>query len=343
MSTDPLVSIIVPVFNVERFVSQCIESILGQTYKNIELICVNDGSDDGSQQILQMIAARDERLKLINIDNAGVSNARNVGLSHVSGPMVMFVDADDWIDDNCVETLVNYFILHNCKIVMFPYIRERPHTSLKSELFEGEKVFVNEECRGLARLVIGPIDDEIKSPTKLDSYGTIWGKLYDRNILKNVEFVDLSLIGSAEDSLFNMFVFKRAQVIGYCPDVYYHYRRNNKSSLTESWIPQFKEKRKYMYRMISENFQSQEERRALTNRIAIDVMGLLIKAYDSPSPDQEITELLNDEFYHSALKKLDLSSFPIHWKLFYFAARNRCVRITKVLLKAIKLIRYRQM
>ena len=341
MTNNPLVSIVVPVCNAEKYLSQCIESLLNQTYNNIEIICVNDGSDDGSQSMLIKYAVQDMRLKLINISNAGVSNARNVGLSHVSGSLVMFVDAYDWIDGNCIEVLVNFMDMHGCDIVMFPYVSERPHASLKRELFDGEKVFVGDECNRLARLIIGPIDDQITSPTRLDSYGTIWGKLYDKKNLKDVEFVDLSLIGTAEDSLYNMFVFKRAQVIGYCPDILYHYRRNINFSLTRTWIPQFKEKRKYMYHIISDSFISEDEKKALTSRIAIDTLGLLINAYDSPSPNQEIKELLNDEFYHKSLLMLNISRFPIHWKLFYYVAKNRYIMMSKLLLGVIKYIRYR--
>ena len=341
MTESPLVSIVVPVYNSEKYLQQCLSSLLSQTYESIEVICVNDGSTDGSLLILEKYAELDLRLKIINISNAGVSNARNVGLRNVSGSKIMFVDSDDWIDHDCVELLVKFSLTNACDVVMFPYMSERTNSSLKRELFDDKKLFIGEDCRRLARLIIGPIKEEITTPTRLDSYGTIWGKLYNAQLLDGIEFVDLSQIGSAEDSLYNMFVFKRADVVGYFPLTFYHYRRSNQYSLTGKEVPQFKEKRKYMYSIISDNFRSEEEQEALANRIAIDVLGLLIKAFNSASPNFEINNLLNDIYYHTALQRLNTTHFPLHWKLFYFVATNRCVWLTKIMLWCIGFIRYR--
>ena len=339
MTETPLVSIVVPVYNSEKYLQQCINSLLAQTYESIEVICVNDGSTDGSLLILEKYAELDSRLKIVNISNSGVSNARNVGLRYVSGSMVMFVDSDDWINRDCVGLLVKFSLMNACDVVMFPYMSERSNSSLKRELFDDEKLFIGEDCRKLARLIIGPIKEEITSPTRLDSYGTIWGKLYNSYLLDGIEFVDLSQIGSAEDSLYNMFVFKRANVVGYFPHTFYHYRRNNQYSLTGKEVPQFKEKRKYMYSIISDSFRSEDEQEALASRIAIDVLGLLIKAFNSASPNREINNLLNDIYYHTALQRLNITLFPLHWKFFYFVATNRCVWLTKIMLWSIEFIR----
>ncbi len=335
----PLVSIIIPVYNVEKYLGQCLTSILSQTYSNIEVICVNDGSKDNSLAILKDFVSKDCRIKVYNIDNAGVSNARNIGLGAASGSKLMFVDADDWIDSDCIEKLVIYSMQNECDIVMFPYISERNSGSLKRDLFPDESFFVDNECRRLARLLIGPIDNEVTSPTRLDSYGTVWGKLYSRDILNDISFEDLKKIGTAEDTLFNMFVFKRAKVVGYCPETYYHYRRNNASSLTGGFIPKLKDKRKEMYRIITDNFGENDEKEALSNRIALDVLGLLIIANYSDSRHKEIKELLQDDYFNAALKSFNITHLPFHWKLFYLAARKKHVRVIELFLFFIRLIR----
>lgn len=340
MNNSPLVSIVIPIYNAESYLSQCLESVFNQTYKNIEVICVNDGSTDGCLDVLKKYASHNDNLKIIDIENSGVSNARNVALKYLAGSMVMFVDADDWIDINCVEILVNFMIKHECDVVMFPYLRERGKSSLKCDLFDKQIVFQGDDCRQLARLMIGPIKDEITSPAKLNSYATVWGKLYRKEVLDGIYFIDLSVIGSAEDSLFNMFVFKRAKVVGYCPDLYYHYRRNNNSSLTENSIVELKEKRKVMYGIIADNFRSSEENEALTNRIAIDVLSLLINAHISKTPHEGIRDVLNDDYYHSALEKLNFSKFQLHWRIFYSAARNKRQWLIEVLLNVINFIRH---
>ena len=337
--TTPLVSIIIPIYNAEKYLSKCLDSVLNQTYTNIEVICVNDGSNDGSRGILEEYASQSSNLKVISIDNAGVSNARNVALKQISGSLVMFVDADDWIDNNCVEVLVHFLCEHECDIVMFPYLRERVKSSLKCDLFDDQIIFRGSECRRLARLMIGPIGNEITSPSKLNSCATVWGKLYRSELLEGLGFIDLNTIGSAEDSLFNMFVFKRASIVGYCPDLYYHYRRCDESSLTGSHIAELKEKRKAMYGMIADHFKSADEKQALTNRVAIDVLSLLINANMSQTPRAEIRSVLADDYYQAALHQLNTSKLQLHWRVFYRAASNKNFWIVKILLEIIDFIR----
>lgn len=103
---EKLVSIIVPVYNAEDNIKRCLESLINQTYDNIEIIIVNDGSKDNSLQIIQDIALIDNRIKIFNKNNGGVSSARNLGIKNATGKYLMFVDADDYILDNAVEECV---------------------------------------------------------------------------------------------------------------------------------------------------------------------------------------------------------------------------------------------
>ena len=102
----PPVSIVIPVYNVSRYLPQCLESVLSQTYQNIEVLIVDDGSTDGSGSICDRFAERDPRIRVIHTDNRGLSAARNLGLESISGAFISFIDSDDWIEPNTVETLV---------------------------------------------------------------------------------------------------------------------------------------------------------------------------------------------------------------------------------------------
>ena len=101
-----LVSIIIPVYNVEDFVEQCIDSILNQTYSNLEIIAVNDGSTDSSLKILENIKKKDSRVMIINQKNSGVSSARNAGIAKANGKYLVFVDADDFLARNFVDYML---------------------------------------------------------------------------------------------------------------------------------------------------------------------------------------------------------------------------------------------
>ena len=103
---NPTVSIIIPVFNTEVYLNQCIESILKQSYHNIELILVNDGSSDESLNICKEYAEKDARIIVKDIPNGGASRARNIGLECATGDLIWFVDADDWIEDTSIEKII---------------------------------------------------------------------------------------------------------------------------------------------------------------------------------------------------------------------------------------------
>ena len=102
----PKISIIIPVYNAEKFLDRCLGSVLGQSYENIEVVAVNDGSKDGSLALLRRYAEADSRIRVIDQENAGVATARNVGLANASGEYILFVDADDWIEPDMAESLL---------------------------------------------------------------------------------------------------------------------------------------------------------------------------------------------------------------------------------------------
>lgn len=120
MSSDNIIfSIIVPVYNVEKYLSKCLDSLVNQTYTNIEIICINDGSSDNSLNILEEYATKDNRIKVITQHNQGVSVARNVGIENATGKYILFVDADDWVERNTCEILAKQLENRNYDLVVF--------------------------------------------------------------------------------------------------------------------------------------------------------------------------------------------------------------------------------
>ena len=118
------ISLIIPVYNVAKYLGRCLDSIVNQTYRNIEIICVNDGSTDDSLDILNSYALKDERVKIINRENNGVSSSRNVALDVAKGEWIMFVDSDDWIDLNVCEAAMKIALEDSADVVMWAYVRE---------------------------------------------------------------------------------------------------------------------------------------------------------------------------------------------------------------------------
>ena len=103
----PQISVVLPVYNVEEYLRQCLDSLANQTFEDFEVICVNDGSGDSSLSILEEYASEDERFKIISQENKGLSGARNTGMDYIKGKYTIFVDSDDWLELNALEKLYN--------------------------------------------------------------------------------------------------------------------------------------------------------------------------------------------------------------------------------------------
>ncbi len=129
------VSVIVPVYNVEKYLERCIESLINQTFDDIEIIALNNGSTDKSLDILNYYAHKDKRIRVINNKNIGVSKSRNIGIEEAIGEYISFVDSDDWIDSNMIYILYDTISDNNCDLVMCTYIRELSNHS-KDKVFK---------------------------------------------------------------------------------------------------------------------------------------------------------------------------------------------------------------
>ena len=145
--SNPLVSIIVPVYNTAQYLKRCINSIINQTYKNLEIICVNDGSTDGSELILDEFAAKDSRIRIIHKQNNGESSARNFGLKIMTGQYIGFVDCDDWIEADMYERLVSVAVEKDVDIVASSWFKDTDDESVKivNQLPVSEEVFERED------------------------------------------------------------------------------------------------------------------------------------------------------------------------------------------------------
>lgn len=340
-----MISIIVPIYNVAQYLPKCLDSLLNQTYENIEIICVNDGATDGSSDILEKYAAKDKRIKIITQKNEGLSGARNTGIKAANGEWTMFVDSDDWIAASCCQTLIEK-TESNHDLYIFNYIRERENNSYPKYIFEKEEItFEEEQTEWLFKRLIAPNDKELVNPDKLDSLSTAWGKLYKTRIIKekNIQFVSTKEIGT-EDLLFNIYYFTYIKSAFYIPSTLYHYRKNNITSLTKLYKPHLPEQWENLFRKIEKWLVENkiDYQNTLNYRRALSIIGLGLNEMFAETPIKSkynnVKTLLNRETYKKSVKTLPLKYFPVHWKLFFFAAKQRNTFIVMFMLRTIKKI-----
>ncbi len=208
------ISIIVPVYNVENYIEQCIKSILEQTYNNIEVILVNDGSTDRSGEICEHWAAKDKRITYIKQDNNGISSARNRGLDICSGEHILFVDSDDHIHPRMCERLLEIQKDTNADIVLCEAYIET-ETGLVQDKHEAYKNMNTQE------FIHGILMDEVVN--------SVWRKLYKKELWSEVRFPEGIYF---EDLYIHPQIFLKAKKIVYTPEPLYFYNRVNYDSAT---------------------------------------------------------------------------------------------------------------
>ena len=182
MSDKLKVSVIVPVYNAEKYLNRCIDSLTNQTLEDIEMIFVNDGSTDNSINILKSYKEQDKRIVIIDKANEGVSEARNQGISKAKGDYIFFVDSDDWIDLNTLENMYETAIKDDIDIVMCSYVREFKNHSKEKFIDLNDKI-IYKDLEQLHLSIIGPLDNQISKSENLDSVGTVWAKLYKSSLI----------------------------------------------------------------------------------------------------------------------------------------------------------------
>ena len=216
---NELISIIVPVYNVENYLRQCLDSIMGQTYQNFECLLINDGSPDHSAVICREYVSKDSRFLYFEKENGGVSSARNLGIEHSKGEYITFIDSDDWVDSDYLEVLYNALIDENADISVSTY--KRFHMADNCWYFHCfQRGYDKKTFTGLELI------DKLQLLSSFDhSYGSTWGKLVKSVRVETIRFNEETTLG--EDMEFWYKLYLISDKIVYVNKDTYIYRTSN--------------------------------------------------------------------------------------------------------------------
>ena len=208
-----LVSIIVPIYNVEKYLQRCIDSLCNQTYTNLEIILINDGSTDNSVQICESAAKADKRIKILHQKNGGSSIARNNGMDYATGEFISFIDSDDHIEKETIGDILNLLLQNNLDVVEF----ERDDPSEK-------KLFDN-------RFNIETKEQAIMRTIKTSSF-QVWKRIYRTSLISDMRFIPKII---HQDVFFVVDLLNRVDKIGYLNKPLYNYNRENISVIRSKY------------------------------------------------------------------------------------------------------------
>lgn len=209
---NDLITIIIPVYNVEGYLKRCLDSVVNQTYKNTEIILIDDGSSDNSGKICDEYAQKDNRIKVFHKANGGQSSARNLGIDNASGNYIGFIDSDDWIEREMYEVLYRNIVMYDADV-----------SDIDAVVVENEIPFVNCE----EKIKIRENADILKDYFMTDRYSCC-RKLYKRTVIGNIRFIEGKI---NEDVLANYLFLKNSKrIVKSSLTMYYYY--NNPTSTT---------------------------------------------------------------------------------------------------------------
>lgn len=338
MDNYPLISVIVPVFNAEQYIKECIESILNQTYSNIECILINDGSLDESEEICKNFTLFDDRVILISQPNKGVSAARNKGIDVARGEWIMFVDSDDWIEITSIEKGLQIAKEYNSEIVGWNLIRGEKNTDIKPYVINRNQ----EDIKYFVLSTMAPYYDFILNNVQipLGSIRSSCAKLFKSTLCKDIRFtLNLPI---AEDALFCNEMYQKANNIVFFNEYLYNYRVNQKST-----VYKYRENIESVNKLIYEKFKqhqppnlTESENKIYTLAIAYECLSNLMvyKLFHKKSKisfEDKVSETnRNIENYNiSSLKNIGndiYRFFPIQQKIAIYLVLNRWTKILLV-------------
>lgn len=222
MNNNPLVSILSPCYNVEKYLPKCLDTIIGQTYSNLQIVLIDDGSKDGTWEIMQEYAAKDSRIEVYHQDNKGVATTRNNLLDKVKGDFVLFVDSDDWVELTMVESLLGIQKQSDADIVVCDMVKN----DNTSDLSDKSYISYNKE-----QIVKAFLEHKWLN-------GSLCNKLVKTSLLHNERF--RCGISYGEDALFCWHLLQHVMSVVVCKLQLYHYRMNDASLSHQVWTPEKK-------------------------------------------------------------------------------------------------------
>ena len=333
----PKISIVIPVYNVEKYITQCLESVQKQTFKDFEVIIIDDGSPDESYKIYQRYADNDCRFKIVKKQNAGVSEARNTGIEEATGDFVMFIDSDDWMEETACEVLYNEALKNQADLIVADAYTVEGNVRKRIRVFKdpfvtSDRKFIRDYQRSCLGYAYNPMPVDKYNVTGI---GSPWNKLFRRSVIvEHCLRFDPYVKGIFDDNLFTMHFLSVAGRVSYVPEPVYDYRIVSQS-LTQSYKANTLDISRRIFERIEEFISEQEDpdffKKAyymyVIRRFSAE-LNVYYFAGKNPAPLRqrlsEMKRILRTEPYRAALQNVEGKLLMPQHKFIYCPAKIGC-------------------
>lgn len=331
---EKYVSVIIPVYNVENlFLSQCLNSLENQTCENYEVIIVSDGAKESVIEVCKQYCKRNNKFKLIEQENSGVSVARNKGIEVANGEWVMFVDADDWVKNNAIELYLKH-VKNGDDIVISNYYAFNNGKIHEQEFFNSNDVFSANNNENIILDLIMSFENR----NSVAHHGVPWGKLYNKKLLikNNIKFPKGMV--RFQDNIFNLYCFLYAKNITYFDNYLYYYRIHENSVTRNSNNYKIEYTRRFIFETFNfcNKYMNTKEAKLRTNVKIFFLTNVYLKSYFLNEKDINYSRLKKDiEENILCYWQTDvsiLSTLSLRNKLVYFILKLNMYRLIRILL-----------
>lgn len=304
---DVLLSILMPVYNSEKHVRKSVESIINQTFTNWELIIVNDGSTDHSREVCNELAQLDNRIKVINKENTGVSDTRNILINNATGRYIGFIDSDDYIEENMFELLINKIKDYDsdlvvCGIVEDKIIDEQIVSRSINKYYPKEYLNILE----MKEMIMDYLNSNL--------FNSLCNKVYKKEIIVNKRIKFDSNVENGEDLIFNLEYMKYINNLVFCEEQLYHYARRQNHSITHKYVDDMYFKGLKIHDilenfLIEMDFYTEENKKTLCENHLIGVFSAILNLFHSQCPmtwtekKQYIKKIINRDYVKYCAKE----------------------------------------
>ncbi len=332
-----LISIVVPAYNVEKYLNRCVESLINQSYKNLEIILVDDGAKDYTGEICDYWKSKDSRIKVVHKQNGGLGFARNTGIEYCTGDYISFVDSDDFVDTAMYEKMLNAVLMNDADTCYCSY-----------NVFSNELDSVLEACHAKAGVFTGKealLDIVGSDPDAEKDWNkgmAVWASLFSAKIIRTHKICFKSEKEYiSEDLYFDSVYLPYAERVVVIPDCYYQYCVNG-NSLTHKYYDDYYQRIAYLFRGVEDNLEKVFERSEYQMRWHRLFLGrvrtcLQQEVHISNKSVLEIIKriksICNEEMVITALSDYPIDRLPVCTKVFSYLLKYRQATIIYLLLK----------
>lgn len=327
-----LVSIVLPIYNVEKYLNRCMDSVVNQTYKNLEIIMVDDGSTDACSQMCDEWLIKDARVKVVHKENQGLGMARNTGIENATGEYVCFFDSDDYIANDTIERLYDMATRESADIVTFGFHVVDKNGSITSTVLPDteKESYVGDEIEEIFLPDLISKNPHTGKETKL--WMSAWASMFSLKLISEIEWKFVSEREVISEDVYSLlWLYKSVNKVCVLPIALYHYCENDTNSLTRIFRKDRYQRLKFFYEKSIAACDELDYSEEIKERLAYPFLGstfgamkrIAISDYGYREKLRAMKGIVCDDTFHRVVMKLELSKESITRKILFYLLRKK--------------------